>query len=107
MTEFLKVGGAALGGFALGAFFFIGLWWTVRRGVASAQPGVIFLGSMLLRTLVVMSGFYYLSRGDWRNLAGSLIGFTLARLLVIRLPVTGRASFPRQAQASAPFGGVQ
>jgi len=105
MSEALKVGGAALGGFALGAFFFMGLWWTVRRGVASAQPALIFLGSMLLRTLVVMGGFYYLSRGDWRNLAGSLIGFTLARFMVIRLPVTKNASF--LPQAPSPFGGPQ
>jgi F1F0 ATPase subunit 2 len=92
MSELLKVGGAALGGFALGAFFFTGLWWTVRRGVVSAQPAAVFLGSMLLRTLVVMGGFYYLSRGDWRNLAGSLIGFTLARWLV-----TKKATFLQQA----------
>lgn len=105
MSEVLKVGGAALGGFALGAFFFMGLWWTVRRGVASAQPAVIFLGSMLLRTMVVMGGFYYLSRGDWRNLAGSLIGFTLARFMVISLPVTKNASF--LPQEPSPFGGPQ
>jgi F1F0 ATPase subunit 2 len=100
MSEVLKVSGATLGGFALGAFFFIGLWWTVRRGVASAQPAVTFLGSMLIRTLVVMFGFYYLSRGDWRNVVGSLTGFILARLLV-----TKKASF--LPQALLPFGGKQ
>jgi F1F0 ATPase subunit 2 len=105
MSEILNVSGAALGGFALGAFFFIGLWWTVRRGVASAQPAVIFLGSMLLRTLVVMGGFYYLSCGDWRNLVGSLIGFSLARFMVIRLPVTKNTSF--LPQAPSPLGGPQ
>ena len=84
MTELLKVVGAILGGFALGAFFFVGLWWTVRRGVISAQPAVVFLGSMIFRTLVVMVGFYCLSRGDWRNVVGSLTGFVLARFLVTR-----------------------
>ena len=84
MTELLKVSGAILGGFALGAFFFVGLWWTVRRGVISAQPAVVFLGSMIFRTLVVMVGFYFLSRGDWRNVLGSLTGFVLARFLVTR-----------------------
>jgi len=84
MTELLKVSGAILGGFALGAFFFVGLWWTVRRGVISAQPAVVFLGSMIFRTLVVMVGFYCLSRGDWRNVVGSLTGFVLARFLVTR-----------------------
>ena len=84
MGETLKVSGAVLGGVALGAFFFVGLWWTVRRGVASAHPAVIFLGSMILRTLVVMLGFYCLGRGDWRNVAGSLAGFVAARFIVTR-----------------------
>ena len=102
MSEVLKVGVATLGGLALGAFFFIGLWWTVRRGVASAQPAVIFLGSMLLRTLVVLVGFYFLSGGDWRNLAGSLVGFILARLLVTR-----GTTFLPPAQAFVASGEVQ
>jgi F1F0 ATPase subunit 2 len=102
MSEVLKISLATLGGFALGAFFFVGLWWTVRRGVASAQPAVLFAGSMLLRTLVVMVGFYYLSRGDWRNVVGSLTGFVLARWLVTR-----NASFLPQVQLVLPFGGLQ
>ena len=102
MSEAWKLSTAALGGFALGAFFFVGLWWTVRRGVASAQPAVIFLGSMLVRTLVVMAGFYFLSRGDWRNLAASLAGFVLARVLVTR-----KASFLPQNKALSPMGRAQ
>jgi len=94
MTELLKISVATLGGFALGAFFFVGLWWTVRRGVVAAQPAVVFLGSMIFRTLVVMVGFYYLGRGDWRNVAGSLTGFVLARFLVMR-----NARFAPQTQA--------
>ena len=94
MIEVSKFGGALLGGFALGVFFFVGLWWTVRRGVMAAQPAAVFLGSMVLRTLVVMVGFYCLGRGDWRNVAGSLTGFVLARFLVMR-----NARFAPQTQA--------
>ena len=100
MTESLKVSGAILGGFALGTFFFVGLWWTVRRGVISTQPAVVFLGSMVFRTLVVMVGFYFLSRGDWRNVLGSLTGFVLARFLVMR-----NAHF--SSQALVPAKGTQ
>jgi F1F0 ATPase subunit 2 len=102
VSEAWKLSAAALGGFALGVFFFVGLWWTVRRGVASPQPAVIFLGSMLVRTLVVMAGFYFLSRGDWRNLVASLAGFVLARVLVTR-----NASFLPQAKALLPMGRAQ
>jgi F1F0 ATPase subunit 2 len=102
MTESLKLSEAILGGFALGAFFFVGLWWTVRRGVISAQPAIVFLGSMVLRTLVVMVGFYYLSLGDWRNVVGSLTGFVLARFFVTR-----NARFSFRAEALAPSGGAR
>ena len=102
MTESLKVSGAILGGFALGTFFFVGLWWTVRRGVISAQPAVVFLGSMVFRTLVVMVGFYYLGRGDWRNVVGNLTGFVLARFFVTR-----NARFSFRAEALAPPGGAR
>jgi F1F0 ATPase subunit 2 len=102
MSEVLKFSGATLGGFALSAFFFVGLWWTVRRGVVSPRPAVLFLGSMLVRTLVVMAGFYFLSQGDWRNLVASLAGFVLARVLVTR-----KASFLPQAKAPLPMGRAQ
>jgi len=102
MTEMVKVSGAIFGGFALGVFFFVGLWWTVRRGVVSAQPAVVFLGSMLVRTVIVLMGFYFLSNDDWRNVAGSLTGFVLARFIVTR-----NARFSSKAQAVAPLVGSQ
>ena len=102
MTEVSKFGGALIGGLALGAFFFVGLWWTVRRGVMAAQPAAVFLGSMVLRTLVVMVGFYYLGRGDWRNIAGTLTGFVLARFIVTR-----NARFAPQAQAFERLEGAR
>ncbi len=82
MIELLKLAAAVFSGALLGVFFFGGLWWTVRRGVVSPQPGLFFLGSLLLRTLAVAAGFYFISRGDWRKLAASLAGFLLARVLV-------------------------
>ena len=84
MIELLELAAAVLAGSLLGAFFFGGLWWTVRRGLVSAQPALFFLGSLLLRTLSVVAGFYFISRGDWRRLVASLAGFLLARVLVGR-----------------------
>ena len=51
MTEVAKASGALLGGLALGIFFFVGLWWKVRKGILAAQPAAVFLGS------IVMLGF--------------------------------------------------
>ena len=66
-------------GLPLGVFYFGGLWWTIYRAVASNSPAVWFLGSLLLRTGVVMATFYGVSQGDWRRLLSCLFGFLVAR----------------------------
>jgi F1F0 ATPase subunit 2 len=76
---------ALLMGALTGTIFFGGLWWTVRRGLSSRQPALLFLGSLLLRTAVALAGFYLASRGDLRRLLACLLGFLLARTLVTRL----------------------
>jgi F1F0 ATPase subunit 2 len=77
-----------IAGFLLGAFFFGGLWWTVRKGLNSQNPVWWFFGSTLLRTGFAMAGFYFTSRGDWRKFVVCLIGFVVARVLVTRLTRT-------------------
>lgn len=75
---------ALLAGMALGVFFFAGLWWTVRKGLVAANPALWFLGSFLLRTGVVLAGFYAVGANDWRRLLAALAGFVLARLFLTR-----------------------
>lgn len=99
MNEVLTLMLTLLAGVALGLFFFVGLWWTVRKGMASKHPALWFLGSMLARTGIILAGFYYVSGGHWERLLACLIGFIMARLVVtLRLR-------PGQAQpAGAPIG---
>ncbi|HUS95181.1 MAG TPA: ATP synthase subunit I [Hyphomicrobiaceae bacterium] len=86
MPEAMAMAAAAMAGVCLGAFFFGGLWWTVRKGVASKRPALWFTGSLLVRTSVVLAGFYgVVSGGHGGRLLVSLLGFVLARLLVVRL----------------------
>lgn len=82
MTEPLLVVFALLAGILLGAFFFGGLWWTIRKGINSKRVALWFLGSMLLRTGVVMLGFYLLLGDSWQRMLVGLLGFFIARLLV-------------------------
>ena len=79
---------ALAAGLALGTFFFGGLWWTVRRGISSRWSAFWFLGSMLLRTGMVLAGFYLVGRGDWKRLVACLLGFVIARFIVTRLTRT-------------------
>ena len=88
MNEFLILALVLVAGLLLGAIFFAGLWWTVRKGVSSKHPALWFLGSMLLRMSIVLLGFYSVGRGDWQRLVVCLLGFIIARYLVMRLTRT-------------------
>jgi len=85
MTDFLSLAPALLAGGLLGGFFFGGLWWTVRRGLASQSPALWFLGGMMLRMGITLAGFYYIGGEDWRRWLSCLIGFVPARYVVNRL----------------------
>lgn len=76
---------AMLAGVGLGLIFFGGLWWTVRKGMASRQPALWFMGSLLLRMAVLLGGFVLVSGGDWRRLLLCLLGLAIGRLVVTRL----------------------
>ena len=76
----LILAGAA--GLTLGGIFFGGLWWTIRKGVSSPRPAMLFLTSAVLRMAIVMSGFYFVSGGRWQRLLACLAGFFAARLTV-------------------------
>ena len=84
MTEILALALALSAGVLLGVFFFGGLWWTVQKGVSSERPALWFLGSLLLRTGVILAGFYLVSQGHWSRLVACLVGFVVARVIVVR-----------------------
>ncbi len=85
MNEPFQLVMVLLAGMLLGALFFGGLWWTVQKGLSARQPALWFGASMLLRTAVVLAGFYFVAGPDWKRLLMCLLGFIVARLIVIRL----------------------
>lgn len=93
MSDFLIWLLACLAGIALGGFFFGGLWWTVRRGASSRHPARLFVSSFLVRMVVAVGGFYLIAAdGDWRRVIASLLGFLIARWLVVRWTRPGNAA---------------
>jgi F1F0 ATPase subunit 2 len=99
MNEALSLAAGLLAGMVLGAFFFGGLWWTVRRGVSSKRVALWFAGSMLLRTGVVVTGFYFVLGDNWRRLVAGLLGFVIARLIVLRLTRVREQTDPSMQKA--------
>lgn len=72
-------------GLLLGFFFFAGLWWTLRHVLTSRHPIFWLLLSTLVRSTVVLIGFYFAARGAWQHILVCLAGFIVARIIVLRL----------------------
>jgi F1F0 ATPase subunit 2 len=80
MHDALPLAGAGLAGFLLGVFFYGGLWWTLRRGLASRRPALWLFASLFTRAGVALTGFYFTGGGHWQRLVAALLGFIVARL---------------------------
>ena len=104
MNESMILVLACFAGVLLGALFFGGLWWTVRRGVASPRPALWFLGSGLVRMSIVLAGFYFVSDGQLRRLLLCLLGFVIARVAVMWLTRSSESkpSLPSREASHAP-----
>jgi F1F0 ATPase subunit 2 len=74
----------AVGG-VLGFVFFGGLWWTVRNALTAANPALVFLASLMLRTGIVLTGVYYVAGNGWLSVLLCLCGFITARVVVTRI----------------------
>jgi len=98
MSETLTLALAWAEGAVLGAMFFGGLWWTVRKGVSCRQAALWFAASILLRTTVTLAGFYVASDRDWERLLACVLGFVVAR------PVVTWTTRPSRKMQAGPAG---
>ena len=102
MNEALTLALAWVVGAVLGAVFFGGLWWTLRKGVAAKQPALWFFCSLMLRMSIVLPGLYFIGRGHWQRLLLCLLGFITARLAVTWLTRSPVGNHPAQEASHAP-----
>lgn len=84
-------------GIFIGGFFFGGLWWTIRSGVTSKRPALLFFSSLIIRMSITLTSFYFISNGNWKSLISCLIGFVFARLIVTRLTALSEVSHAPQS----------
>ncbi len=73
-----------LSGTILGWFFFAGLRFTVERLANVKHPWLLMSASYLVRTLVVVAAFYFIMDGHLIRLLVCLVGFILARTILVR-----------------------
>ena len=104
MHETVSLVPALAAGVLFGLMFFGGLWWTVRKSVSHERPALWFLGSLLLRTSIILAGFYWVSAGHWERLLACLLGFVIARFILTRLagPPVQHHNSPAQGACHAP-----
>jgi F1F0 ATPase subunit 2 len=100
MTDWMALTLALIAGLLLGAMFFGGLWWTVRRAVSSGSPALWFSGSLLLRLGLALAGFYLVGAHHWQRLLLCLVGFVAGRLCVTWLAGSG-ATVKRSAPGAS------
>ena len=74
-----------IAGIILGTLFFGGLWLTVKKAVGSKYAALWVLASSLLRTAIVLTGFYFVADGSWQRLLVCVLGFIAARFIVMYL----------------------
>ncbi len=85
MNETLFMILAFIAGLALGILFFGGLWFTVKKSINAKMPAIWFLSSFFLRVSIILTGFYFISRGSWQRLLICVFGFVVARFILIYL----------------------
>ena len=84
MSEAIIIPVILIVGILLGIFFFGGLWWTTKRGLVSKYPALWFLGSLLIRIGITVTMFYFISRDHWERALFCLVGFIIARSIIMR-----------------------
>ena len=85
MNEIVSLLLTLLAGMAFGVLFFGGLWLTVRKGLTSKSPTLVFMGSLVVRVAIVVVGFYYVGADGWQRLLLCLAGFLIARTVITRI----------------------
>ena len=85
MNEILYIVFAFILGLVLGALFFGGLWFTVKKVVTARIPALWILASFIVRVGISLIGFYYISAGSLQRLLICVLGFITARFIVIHL----------------------
>ena len=69
-------------GVLFGLLYYASLWWTARAMLKARRFSFWVWGGRILRTLLVLTGFYAVGNGDWKRLFACVLGFIIGRILV-------------------------
>jgi F1F0 ATPase subunit 2 len=83
MNEILRTFLTFLAGILLGAIFFGGLWISTQRALRSKLPALWVAGSLISRLTITLLGFYFVCQKSFRQYALCLVGFLIARFIIL------------------------
>lgn len=95
MNETMSMIVAFVAGIALGIVFFGGLWFTVKKAVHAKNPAIWIVISFILRISIILLGFYVIGFDHWQHLLLCLLGFIVARFMVIHFTKSFDAKQPQ------------
>lgn len=70
-------------GFLIGIVYFGGLYYSTRKFKDVKNPAIFMFLSFIIRMAVLIAGFYYLAKIDYKNVLIGLIGVILVRFIMI------------------------
>lgn len=85
MNEIVYMTLVFIAGCALGTLFFGGLWFTIKKMSTTKMPSLFFIASFVFRMGVVLLGFYFIAANNWQNMLVCLLGFIIARFVIMRI----------------------
>jgi F1F0 ATPase subunit 2 len=85
MNNFAQLLWPLLAGLGIGAFYFGGLWLTVRTITRVEHPAPLFLLSFIGRSVLSLLGFYLVMDGAWSRAVACLLGFIIMRTVTTRV----------------------
>ena len=87
-----------------GGLFFVGLWLTVQRLAVAQHPAGLVLFSFIVRVAIILGVLYLVGRDHIDRMLACLLGFLLARLVVMRVTGSRSESRPKSGKevGSAP-----
>jgi F1F0 ATPase subunit 2 len=102
VSRIVEYSGVLTAGMLAGAFYFGGLWWTVRRVVRSRRPSLLLLASYWLRTAAALALFYVIMEGDWLRLLVCLAGFLVMRQILTWMLGPGEMAMQQSRSEGGP-----
>lgn len=103
MSGFMALVLSMAAGAGLGLLYFGGLWLTVRRLAGTRTPVLLFGASFVVRTILTVLGFYLVMDGSLGRMLACLLGFIVARqLLISRLRPERAPAAPRGREGARP-----